>query len=135
MTIRAQDVSAYTTRIFTDHDFDCTVDGYSTQFDPAVGVQRYYYSPLYDKGIPFVNPMGYNNPEVDKLLEDAAIEVDEKKRYDLYYKFQHIIADELPVLPLVAPVKFAVYNKRLKDALPTSNGVFGTLADANIAAA
>lgn len=135
VTIRAQDVSAYTKRIFTDHDFDCTVDGYSTQFDPAVGVQRYYYSPLYNQGIPFVNPMGYNNPEVDKLLEDAAVEVDEKKRYELYYKFQQIIADELPVLPLVAPIKFAVYNKRLKDALPTSNGVFGTLADANIAAA
>ncbi|MBX3569177.1 MAG: ABC transporter substrate-binding protein [Rhizobiaceae bacterium] len=132
VTIRSQDVSAYVKRIFTDHDFDFTADGYSTQFDPAVGVQRYYYSPLYNKGIPFVNPLGYNNPEVDKLLEDASIEVDEKKRYDLYYKFQHIIADELPVLPLVGPVKFAVYNKRVQDAIVTSNGVFGTLANAHI---
>jgi peptide/nickel transport system substrate-binding protein len=132
VTIRAQDVSAYTKRIFMDHDFDFTMDGYSTQFDPAVGVQRYFFSPLYNQGIPFVNPMGYKNPEVDKLLEDASVEVDEKKRHQLYYKFQHIIADELPVLPLVTPIKFAVHNKRLKDALPTSNGVFGTLADAKI---
>jgi peptide/nickel transport system substrate-binding protein len=131
-TIRAQDVSAYTKRIFTDHDFDFTVDGYSTQFDPAVGVQRYFYSPLYNKGIPFVNPMGYNNPDVDKLLEVAAVEVDAEKRRELYRRFQHVIADELPILPLVAPIKFYVYNKRIADAVTTSNGVFGDLADVRV---
>jgi len=38
----------------------------------------------------------YSNPEVDRLLDDAAKETDNAKRKELYYKAQEIIYDDAP---------------------------------------
>jgi ABC-type oligopeptide transport system substrate-binding subunit len=46
------------------------------------------------------NHMGYNNPEVNKLLEQARVETDEKKRFELYNKAEQIIVDEAAWIPL-----------------------------------
>ncbi|MEO4000805.1 ABC transporter substrate-binding protein [Mesorhizobium sp. CAU 1732] len=41
------------------------------------------------------NPV-YNNPEVDKLIEDARAEVDPAKRAELYKAFQEVIVEDAP---------------------------------------
>lgn len=41
------------------------------------------------------NPV-YNNPEVDKLIEDARAEVDDARRAELYRKFQEAVIEDAP---------------------------------------
>ena len=55
--IRAQDLSAFSKRIYTDREFDFTYNGHSNLFDPTVGVQRIYWSKNFKKGVPFSNAL------------------------------------------------------------------------------
>ncbi|RCS54954.1 ABC transporter substrate-binding protein [Bremerella cremea] len=50
----------------------------------------------------------YQNPEVDKLLAKAELELDQEKRIELYEQAQLLIYEDAPVLPLVhVPVRIA----------------------------
>ncbi|TGV12660.1 glutathione ABC transporter substrate-binding protein, partial [Mesorhizobium sp. M00.F.Ca.ET.186.01.1.1] len=42
----------------------------------------------------------YNNPEVDKLIEEGRREKDEAKRNAIYAKLQEIELKEVPVIPI-----------------------------------
>lgn len=44
------------------------------------------------------NGAGFNNPDVDKLLEDALTETDQTKRADMYKQALKIIVDQSPML-------------------------------------
>ena len=46
------------------------------------------------------NHAGYNNPEVDALLEQARVEADRTKRFALYNTIEQKIIDEAPWVPL-----------------------------------
>jgi len=48
------------------------------------------------------NQLGYKNPEMDKLLQDAAVEMDEAKRRAFLEKANELVAVDRPRLPLVA---------------------------------
>jgi peptide/nickel transport system substrate-binding protein len=53
---------------------------------------------------------GYENPEVDRLLEEQQVTVDESKRRELVAQVQELIAEDLPLLPLVYPDSFSIFN-------------------------
>ena len=61
--VRAQDLSAFTKRIYTDREFDFTYNGHSNLFDPTVGVQRIYWSKNFKKGVPFSNGSQLQQPQ------------------------------------------------------------------------
>ncbi|MGG1573526.1 ABC transporter substrate-binding protein [Fictibacillus sp. NRS-1165] len=44
--------------------------------------------------------IGYKNPEVDKLMAEAAQTIDQNKQVELYTKIQEILYQDLPTLPL-----------------------------------
>jgi len=94
------------------------------------GAQRLYWSKNIKIGLPFSNGAHYSNPEVDKLLEAAAIETDEKKRRELLFKFQEIIAQELPIINLIAPPTIVVAKKSVQNYAPGAEGLSGNFADA-----
>jgi peptide/nickel transport system substrate-binding protein len=48
------------------------------------------------------NVLGYKNETLDKLIEDASIEMDEAKRNDLLSQANGIVAKDRPRLPIVA---------------------------------
>ena len=53
----------------------------------------FHSSQTYPRGQNFV---GYSNKEVDRILEQARVEVDQAKRRDLYWRFHEILAEEQP---------------------------------------
>lgn len=55
-----------------------------------------------DKKMGAFNVLGYKNPEMDKLLQDAAIEMDEGKRRSLLEQANALVLKDRPRLPLVA---------------------------------
>lgn len=130
--LRAQDISAFVKRIYTDRDFDFTVNGASNLFDPTVGVQRLYWSKSFVKGVPFSNSTHYSNPEVDQLLEQAAVENDPAKRKEQFRKFQEIVGRDIPDLNLVQPLFLTVHNTKVHDLVTTADGVEGNLAHVEI---
>jgi len=130
--LRSQDFPTYTKRIYTDRDFDFAVVGMGTMFDPTVGVQRLYWSKNFRKGLPFSNGSHYNNPEVDRLLESAAVETDEQKRGDLFKAFQKIVIEELPNITLVMQQQVTVFNARVSGFEADGNGLDGSLADVRL---
>jgi peptide/nickel transport system substrate-binding protein len=129
VTVRAQDASSFIKRVYTDRDFVFFTNGTSNLFDPTVGVQRLYWSKNFVKGVPFSNATHYNNPQVDKLLEDAAVENDPDKRVQLFKEFQQIVARDIPDLNLYQPEFITIANQRVHDHSLTADGVESNLAD------
>jgi peptide/nickel transport system substrate-binding protein len=87
----------------------------SNFYDPAVGIQRLYWSKNFKPGVPFTNGSRYANPEVDRLLEAAAVEADPEKRRKLFDNFQNVVVEDLPTLDLVTPSVITVYGRRVKN--------------------
>lgn len=98
---RPQDQGEYINRIYTRHDFDLSMTGSGAGRDPAIGVQRYYWSKNIKPGVAFSNGAHYRNPEVDQLLEAAQVELNVERRRALYARFQQIVMQDLPYIPLV----------------------------------
>ncbi|CAH1664490.1 MULTISPECIES: ABC transporter substrate-binding protein [unclassified Chelatococcus] len=129
VTIRAQDFATYTRRVYTDRDFDLTYGFMSTTFDPSVGVQRLFWSKNFKPGVPFSNGAHYSNPEVDALLEAAAVEVDTEKRIEQFHKLQQIIHTDLPDLGILIVNVPSIFDKRYKNLITTADGLRASFAD------
>lgn len=130
--VRLQDAAGFTSRVYTDRNFDCALQTLSNLFDPTVGVQRLYWSQNFKPGVPFSNAMNYSNPRVDELLEGASVEVDTAKRKEMFLEFQKIVAEEVPSINLATVPYVTVYNKRVKDHTMSAEGIDGSLAYAYI---
>ncbi len=116
-------------RIYTDRDFDMDLNYLSNTFDPTVGVQRVYWSKNFKIGLPFSNGSDYHNPQVDALLEQAAIEPNPQRRIAEFDAFQEIVAREIPLIDIVTLKNVTVYNRRVHDAITTADGIDGNLAN------
>lgn len=113
--LRTQDFATFVKRIFTDRDFDIAIEGMSNLYDPTVGIQRLYWSKNFKVGLPFSNGSKYENPEVDRLLETAAVEIDPAKRLQLFNDFQRIVVEDLPTLDIVTPASITISDKRVQN--------------------
>lgn len=60
------------------------------------------------------NVMNYNNANVDKILEEAAMTTDAKKQIDLYRQATQVIVDEAPDLFVGTQTKVYVLRKNIK---------------------
>jgi peptide/nickel transport system substrate-binding protein len=129
VTLRTNDIPTWFKRIFTDYDFDYFSGGIGHMFDPTAGVQRLYWSKNFKKGVPLSNASGYQNPEVDRLLEAAAVEFDPAKRRILFEQFQVLVAQDLPDVNLVTGINITIYNKRVMDHTTTGDGLAANQAD------
>ncbi|WP_244537276.1 ABC transporter substrate-binding protein [Methylobacterium pseudosasicola] len=129
VTLRSQDVPSWFKRTYTDRDFDFMSNAMSHSFDPTVGVQRLYWSKNFKPGVPFSNGSGYSNPDVDRLLEAAAVETDPAQRRDLFRQFQVLVATDLPDINLVTGANLTIANTRLVDHTTTIDGPSANFAD------
>lgn len=97
VTLRASpDFPTWAGRI-NSYDFEATMDIVFNWGDPVIGVHRTYLSSNIVPGVIWSNTQQYANDQVDKLLEQAAVEQDADKRAALYAEFQQIVATDLPI--------------------------------------
>jgi peptide/nickel transport system substrate-binding protein len=129
VTERSQDLPAYLKRIYTDRDFDFSINGMSNLFDPVVGVARLYTTGNFRRGVPFTNGSHYSNPQIDRLFAQAAEETDEAKRKQLFSQIQQILERDLPDLNLVAPRYLTVYSRAVHNHTTGPDGVSASFAD------
>jgi peptide/nickel transport system substrate-binding protein len=120
LNLRNADAGEFVNRVYTRRDFDTSVYGATAGPDPAIGVQRIYWSKDFAPGVAFSNGAHYANPEVDGLLEAAQTELDPSRRRALYARFQEIVQADAVTLPLVSTGLPWVVNRKLHDALVTA---------------
>ena len=65
------------------------------------------------------NSAGYSNAEVDRLLEEAATEVDREKRAGMYQEAEAIVNSELPYVYLWVPQDIYGVSKRVSGWQPS----------------
>ena len=73
------------------------------------------------------NYTGYANPAMDKLLDAIEVELDREKRRILWAEFQHLYAEDLPVLPLYWRAEPHILPVWLKGVRPTGHTGVSTL--------
>ena len=127
--IQNYDFATYVGKAYKERDWDLTLEALANIFDPTVGVQRVYWSKNFQIGLPFSNAAHYENPEVDRLLEAAAVEVDEDKRREQFLKMQELVDADLPAIQFGANPQITVVANKVKDYAPTGEGLRGSFAD------
>jgi peptide/nickel transport system substrate-binding protein len=108
-------------RVYSDYDFEATLQTYTTLGDPSLGIARTYTTESIKQGTTFNNAAQYSNPEIDKLFEqgrDAPNQADRKKAFD---KIQEILARDMPVLNLHQQPQYAVASSRLQGLWQAAN--------------
>lgn len=131
--IEAYDFATYVTKAYTERAFDITFESLTNIFDPSVGVQRIFWSKNFKVGLPFSNAPHYVNPEVDRLLEAAAVEVDETKRRELFVAFQQQVHKDIPSIEVGANPNVTVSSKRVHQYAPTGEGIRGSFSELYLA--
>jgi peptide/nickel transport system substrate-binding protein len=127
--VESYDFATYVTKAYTERAFDITLESLTNLFDPTVGVQRVFWSKNFKVGLPFSNAAHYVDPEVDRLLEAAAVEVDETRRRQLFVDFQQIVHRDVPSIELGANPAVTVLAKKVRDYAPTGEHIRGSFSD------
>jgi len=87
-------------------DFEACVLGWSLSLDPDI--YEIWHSSQIKDGFNFV---GYQNPEVDALIEAGRTEYDREKRKEIYRKIQELIYQDQPYTFLYVPEEIAALHK------------------------
>jgi peptide/nickel transport system substrate-binding protein len=74
----------------------------------------------------------YLNPELDRLLNDAATKNDQQARRADYVQVQRILADDVPTIPLWYFDTVLVHGKRIENIQATASGDYSFLTTATV---
>jgi ABC-type transport system substrate-binding protein len=96
-----------------------TLDWVADYPDPEDFLKTLFYSTSTE------NYIGYNNPEVDKLLDEAGAERDAAKRDALYEEAQQKIIDDAVVIPVYDDVQYQVIKPYVHGLDVTGIGFLG----------
>ncbi|WP_373504560.1 peptide ABC transporter substrate-binding protein [Aestuariivirga sp.] len=102
--------------------FDTAMVGIGFMIGPDADTTDYFHSrSINAKGGSGQNTTQYVNPEVDKLLGEAADTVDQAKRNEIYKKQQEIVRADLPYLPIFQYAMVEGTKKGLEGYKPNVN--------------
>lgn len=107
--IRVMEWQAFLEQI-DKHTFDAIILGWSMSRDPDL--YDIWHSSKTKKGE--YNFIGYNNPEVDRLLVQGRRVFGVAERKKIYYRIHEILADEQPYAFLYVPDATPIVHKRFK---------------------
>lgn len=107
--------AAWVQKCMTDKDYTLTILGGYQGPDPSALVNR-----VGSKGT--MNFRGYSNPEVDKLFEEASALGNQEERGAKYKEIQRIMAEDLPIIPIMEWVDVPVMKDYVKGH-PAAEGV------------
>lgn len=111
--LKLMEMNTWVQRLYVQWDFDMGYTNYTHPPDPDVGWKRIYVCSNIVK-VPFANGSGYCNPDVDRLFDRAAEELDPVKRADIYEELQRTLASDVPVVPLVDGIGYWIYSTEFR---------------------
>jgi peptide/nickel transport system substrate-binding protein len=93
-------VSVIQSEVIRERNFDSLFYGQVVGSDPDP-YAFWHSSQTGDEGFNIAN---FVNKEVDELLEDARLVADQNERKEKYFRFQEIIAEEVPAIFMYSPL-------------------------------
>jgi peptide/nickel transport system substrate-binding protein len=108
--IRVLEWASFIGRFIKTGDFDVVLLGWGLGQEPDQ--YNIWHSSQQAPGQ--FNFIGYNNPEVDKLLEQGRLELDPDKRQEIYHRFAEILLEDSPIVYLYAGYGLPAIHKRVK---------------------
>jgi peptide/nickel transport system substrate-binding protein len=108
------DGSGFLKQVYDEHAFDLATGWHQYRNDPAVSTTVWYRSGQ-PKGAPWTNQWGWENPTVDKTIDDAATEIDPVKRKALYTDFVKEVNTELPVWMPIEQIFVTVISAKARN--------------------
>lgn len=112
VTILTNDAPGFLNGVYRDHDFDTANGWHQFRADPAVSTMVWLRSGA-PVGTPWSNQFGYENPELDRMIDEAASELDPAKRAAMYHDIQRLAMEELPVIFAIEHPFISVTSKKL----------------------
>ena len=113
--------------MFANRTFDTGIVSYCNESDPQIGVRRQYHSSQISQA-PFTNGAGYSNPEMDRLWDQSASEVDDSKRRQLFQQIQELAVRDLPYWWLAETINNRAYNASCQGFNIQNTGLFAEAA-------
>jgi peptide/nickel transport system substrate-binding protein len=106
-------------------DWDCVLIGFTGTVDPNNGANflrssgdLHIWDPDQKK------PATPWEAEIDRLLDEGTAEMDLKKRVPYYWRIQHILHDQLPIIETVRQIRYDAYRNTLENYRPTVWGLY-----------
>jgi len=117
--IRPLEFSTLINNFIDKRRFEAVIIGWNIGLDPDQ-YDIWHSSKTKEKELNFI---GYNNPEVDDLLEKGrrTFNIDERKK--AYFRIQEILAEEVPYLFLYVPAATPIVHSRFKGIKPSPIGI------------
>ena len=106
------DAPGFLNGVYRDHDFDTANGWHQFRSDPAVSTMVWLRSGQ-PEGTPWTNQFGWKDEVMDKMIDDAASELDPEKRAEMYHEIQRREMEELPVIFAIEHPFISVTSKKL----------------------
>ncbi len=117
--IRVLEWASLLTNYIDTRNFEAVLMGWSISQDPDQ-YDIWHSSKIGKKELNFIS---YNNPEVDRLLEEGRSTFDIKRRKGCYYRMQEIIGEEQPYTFLYVPAALPAVSSRFRGIEPAPAGI------------
>lgn len=104
---------------FDDKSFDAILLGWSLGAPPEDPKQLWHSMGSKEKGSS--NAIGFNNKEIDGIIDALEYETDKGKRIQLFHRFDEIIHDEAPYTFLYEPKTVFLYRRYLQNVFIPAN--------------
>lgn len=108
------DGGGYLKAVYADHAFDLATGWHQYRNDPAVSTSVWYRSGQ-PAGAPWTNQWGWTDAAIDKIIDDAATEINPVKRKALYGDFVRRANGELPIWMPIEQIFLSVINKKARN--------------------
>jgi peptide/nickel transport system substrate-binding protein len=120
LDVQLMDFNAMMDNYLKPGKFDVSFSGFSLSLDPD------QTSLFHSSQVQAFNRGRYNNPQVDKLLDQGVAEFDKAKRKAIYSEYQKILVDDAPALLVYANKYTDVVSNKVKGGVRNMPG-FGVV--------
>ena len=120
VTLRVMEWQAFLNMIVFPHKFDTVLLGWG--LSPTPDPYLFWHKDSDKKG--GFNLVGYNNPEVNKMIEESQSIIDREKLASRWQKMFQLITDDNPYLFLYIPNSITAVDKEIKNIKPALGGIW-----------
>jgi len=120
VTLRVMEWQAFLNMVVFPHNFDTVLLGWG--LSPTPDPYMFWHSDNDKQG--GFNLIGYNNPQIDKMIELSQTIIERKELSKIWQKMFQIIVNDNPYLFLYIPNDITTVNKRVENIEPAKGGIW-----------
>ena len=120
VNFQAIDFNNLVTRLMSNYDWEAVIIGLTGSMDPYFGQNVWLSSGHLHMWYPNQKkPATEWEAKIDELFQKAAVELNPKKRDELYKKAFKILGEQQPMIFIAAPEELLAVKNKLKNVFPT----------------